>query len=95
MLVLINASGDPDNVAQNGGVTAPETDCTMPCTGSPTELCGGAERLNYYTWSTTDPLYVWNTPANTGHYEFLIGGVVIPLIATLGKVLLISAGYTL
>jgi len=71
-------------VAANGGTTAAETDCDMPCPGSLTELCGGVERLSLYTWSTTSPLYVWNTPANTGYYEFLIGGIVIPLIATLG-----------
>lgn len=72
-------------VASNGGTTAAETECNMPCTGSPTELCGGIGALNLYTWtSTTDPLYVWNTPANTGYYEFLVPGIVIPLIATLG-----------
>jgi hypothetical protein len=71
-------------VANNGGSTTAETNCNMPCTGSPTELCGGPNTLNLYTWSTTDPLYVWNTPENTGYYEFLVPGIVIPLIATLG-----------
>ena len=27
-----------------------------------------------YTW-TSPPLYVWNKPAVTGHYEFFIGGM--------------------
>ena len=27
---------------------------------------------------------VWHTPANTGFYEFLIGGLVVPLVATVG-----------
>jgi hypothetical protein len=70
----------------NGGSAAPDEDCSLPCTGSPTDLCGGVRRFNLYTWPTSpNPLYVWHTPANTGHYEFLIGGVVIPLIATLGR----------
>jgi len=49
----------------------------------------GASRFNLYNWDmTTNPLYVWNTPANPGYYEFLIGGIVIPLIATLGMALI-------
>ena len=63
---------------------APEADCNIACPGSPADLCGGVARLNVYSWSTTDPLYVWNKPANAGRYELLIGGIVIPLIATLG-----------
>lgn len=76
--------GDPEQLEEEGGFAAPETDCTMPCSGSPTELCGGVQRFNLYTWSTTEPLFVWNTPVNKGRYEFLIGGVVIPLISVLG-----------
>lgn len=77
--------GDPEMLEANGGTVAPDEDCSLPCTGSPTELCGGVRRFNLYTWPTSpNPLYLWHTPINTGHYEFLIGGVVIPLIATLG-----------
>jgi hypothetical protein len=64
---------------------APEGDCNVPCKGSPVDICGGASRFTLYSWDmTTNPLYVWDTPANKGHYELLIGGIVIPLIATLG-----------
>jgi hypothetical protein len=64
---------------------APESDCNMACPGDPIHLCGSGNRLQYYTWnSNTNPLYVWHTPANTGRYQFLIGGVVVPLVVTLG-----------
>lgn len=88
--------GDVSQLVPNGGFKAPEADCNMFCSGAPTELCGGVQRFQYYTWtSTTDPLYVWNTPANTGHYELLIGGIVIPLIATLGKPFLLFSAALL
>jgi hypothetical protein len=77
--------GDASAIASRGGAPAPEADCAMACSGDPTSLCGGVGHFNLYTWSSTsNPLYVWNTPTNTGHYELLIGGIVIPLIATLG-----------
>ncbi|CAG7847892.1 WSC domain-containing protein ARB_07867 {ECO:0000305} Flags: Precursor [Serendipita indica DSM 11827] len=73
------------DVEQITTAQAPDADCNIPCSGSPTDYCGGVGKLNIYTWNMTpNPLFVWNTPANTGRYEFLIGGVVIPLIATLG-----------
>lgn len=32
-----------------GGITpAPATDCNMACTGNPTKICGGPDRLNLY-----------------------------------------------
>lgn len=37
----LHTLGDPDMLAANGGFAAPETDCSMPCKGSPTESCGG------------------------------------------------------
>ena len=54
----------------------------MACSGDLTHLCGGSNRLSYYTWSGN--LQTWNTPADQGEYQFLIGGVVIPLITALG-----------
>lgn len=77
---------DANTIAPKGGVQTAETNCNMPCPGSPADLCGGVNFYNLYTWPQTasPPLYVFNTPANTGHYELLIGGIVIPLIATLG-----------
>ncbi|KAI0086860.1 copper radical oxidase [Irpex rosettiformis] len=74
--------GDVSDVAANSPGFAPETDCVIPCAGDPIHLCGGAQRLQYYTWNGT--LNLWHTPANTGRYEFLIGGVVVPLVVTLG-----------
>lgn len=77
---------------------APAGDCNIPCVSSPADLCGGAARFSLYSWDFgTNPLYVWHTPQNTGHYELLIGGIVIPLIATLGlnnKVTFMEKGGT-
>lgn len=65
--------GDVSDIQANGGTPAPETDCTIPCSGDPIHLCGGAQRLQLYEWVGT-PLNVWHTPAVTGFYEvgFLI-----------------------
>lgn len=76
--------GDVATISEKGGVPAPEEECNLPCSGSPIDLCGGAQRYNLYTWtSETSPLYVWSHPENTGCYELLIGGIVIPLISAL------------
>ena len=62
--------GDISDITTSGATFAPETDCNLPCSGDPIHLCGGPLRLSVYYWnSTTNPLYVWNTPANTGYYE--------------------------
>ncbi|KAH8113137.1 copper radical oxidase [Phellopilus nigrolimitatus] len=74
--------GDVEDIAANGGTMALETDCSAACSGDPIHLCGGAERLSLYEWQ--GGLNIWHTPENTGRYEFLIGGLVIPLIANLG-----------
>jgi hypothetical protein len=87
--------GDVENISANGGVQAPEADCSMACTGDPTHLCGGPERLQLYTW--TGNLNVWHTPANVGGYQFFVPGVVVPLIATVGlndKVTFLEKGGT-
>ncbi|KIM19520.1 glyoxal oxidase, partial [Serendipita vermifera MAFF 305830] len=77
--------GDPADVTKNSPGPAPAADCSVPCRGSPTDLCGGVSKISLYSWDMNEtPLYVWNTPANKGHYELLIGGITIPLIATLG-----------
>ncbi|KAL5480284.1 hypothetical protein ACEPAI_1554 [Sanghuangporus weigelae] len=74
--------GDVEDIVNNGGTNASEADCAMACSGDPIHLCGGAERLSLYEWE--GGLNMWHTPENTGHYEFLIGGLVIPLIANVG-----------
>jgi hypothetical protein len=66
--------------------------------GDPTEICGNPGHLTLYQFNGV--VDTWHTPANTGRYQvcsytltdlielkrlqFLIGGVVVPLIATLG-----------
>jgi hypothetical protein len=72
--------GDLENVED--AVDAPETDCSLPCPGNATALCGAGLRLSWYKWED-DPLYVWDYPTGpaAGEYRFMIGGPVIPLIA--------------
>ena len=82
--------GDASNLAARNSVPEPETDCNIACTGNASYLCGGGNRISYYTWTGT-PLYTWHQPQGVmaGAYEFLIGGVVIPLITSvsvIGKV---------
>ena len=73
--------GDVADIQTQGGTSAPETDCTIPCSGDPIHLCGGAERLQLYEWVGT-PLNVWHTPAVTGFYE-----VRLPLFVQFSMVL--------
>jgi Glyoxal oxidase N-terminus/WSC domain len=82
--------GDEATVKALGRTFYPESDCNMPCPGNASTLCGAGNRISYYTWSGT-PLNKWDFPTGiaAGRYEFLIGGVVIPLITSLavnGKV---------
>ncbi|KUJ12265.1 uncharacterized protein LY89DRAFT_738058 [Mollisia scopiformis] len=77
--------GDASALVASGSTQQPETDCQVPCSGNSAYYCGGGSRLSYYTWTGT-PLYVWNSPTGNamGSYEFLVGGVVVPLITTVG-----------
>ncbi|MCJ1355382.1 MAG: hypothetical protein MMC33_005373 [Icmadophila ericetorum] len=77
--------GDVSDLAAAGSVSAPESDCSTPCTGNASYLCGGGDRISYYTWTGT-PFTNWATPtgAAAGEYQFLIGGVVVPLMTTQG-----------
>ncbi|KAH9020918.1 copper radical oxidase [Lactarius hengduanensis] len=74
--------GDVADITNNGGTTAPESDCTMACSGDPLHLCGNGWRLQLYLWRGT--LNNWGTPANIGRYEYLVPGLVPPLLATVG-----------
>lgn len=84
--------GDAANLAAAGSTYVAETECTNPCAGNGTNICGGPARLSMYYWEG-DPFYSWEfaedgTP-EAGSYDFLIGGVVIPLMTSetiLGKV---------
>lgn len=66
-------------------MTKPTADCNVPCPGNSSYLCGGGNRISYYTW-TGKSLANWavGTGPGKGKYQFLIGGVVIPLITTQG-----------
>ncbi|MCJ1314408.1 hypothetical protein MMC25_008090 [Agyrium rufum] len=77
--------GDASDLVLAGSTKAPESDCSIACTGNSSYLCGGGNRVSYYTWTGT-PLQTWHTPTgnNSGQYQFLIGGVIIPLITTAG-----------
>lgn len=68
----------------NSAVFAPESDCAMPCAGNGSTICGGPNRISYYTWNSTTGIQTWNYPSgvDAGEYTFLIGGVVVPLMTT-------------
>ncbi|KAI0315679.1 copper radical oxidase [Amylostereum chailletii] len=74
--------GDVDDITNNGGAPAPESDCSIACSGDPIHLCGGAERLQLYLWNGS--LNVWHQPSNIGRYEYFIPGLIPPLLATVG-----------
>ncbi|RPD57308.1 copper radical oxidase [Lentinus tigrinus ALCF2SS1-7] len=74
--------GDVSDLAEHGATLVPESDCNVVCSGDPVHICGGSNRLTYYSWNGT--LNDWKTPANTGRYEFFVPGVVVPLLVTLG-----------
>ena len=64
---------------------APDTDCNMPCPGNASYLCGAGNRISYYAWVGSGlPEFSYASGTDAGQYEFLIGGVVIPLITTVG-----------
>ncbi|KAJ4337389.1 hypothetical protein N0V87_004712 [Didymella glomerata] len=75
--------GDVDHMVAKGSVPAPETDCNTPCPGDQEAICGQGNRLTWYKYTEGDPLYVFSYPQGSaaGHYEFLVGGPVIPLIS--------------
>ncbi|KAF8264446.1 copper radical oxidase [Lactarius quietus] len=74
--------GDVADITNNGGTTAAESDCSMPCSGDSLYACGGSWRLQLYLWNGT--LNTWYTPANIGRYEYLVPGLVPSLLATVG-----------
>ncbi|TFY75770.1 hypothetical protein EWM64_g8241 [Hericium alpestre] len=87
--------GDVSDIQSNNASFAAESDCNIACSGDPIHLCGGESRLSTYFWNGT--LNVWHTPENTGYYEFLIGGLIPPLLATVGinnKVSFLEKGGT-
>ncbi|KAF2752327.1 copper radical oxidase [Sporormia fimetaria CBS 119925] len=90
--------GDTRAVIAAGAAFAPEAECNFGCTGSPGTICGGPGRITYYTWQGAS-LNQWDyrTGADAGEYQFLIGGVVIPLITQValnGKVTFLEKAGT-
>lgn len=82
--------GDNSALVAAGSTQVDDSECNTPCSGDATYICGQGNLLSYYNW-IGDPLYVWDSPTDyhKGSYEFLIGGVVVPLITSLavnGKV---------
>ncbi|PQE05183.1 WSC domain-containing protein [Rutstroemia sp. NJR-2017a BBW] len=77
--------GDDADMKAAGSTKQADADCSIACTGDPTYLCGGGDRLSYYKWTGT-PINTFHYPNGSamGSYSFLIGGVVIPLITTTG-----------
>ncbi|KAJ3190888.1 hypothetical protein HK101_008272 [Irineochytrium annulatum] len=58
-----------------------ETECNVPCAANPGEYCGAGGRLGVYKWAT--PVTTFNKPVNTGYYQYLMGGVIVPLMSAL------------
>ncbi|KAK6068607.1 WSC domain-containing protein [Seiridium cupressi] len=78
--------GDIADVVNQGRDTLqPESDCNVPCSGDPTHLCGGGNRLSYYKW-TGETLTSWSYASGTaaGSYDFIMSSPIIPLISTVG-----------
>ena len=77
--------GDYSDIVAAGYGFAPEVDCNMGCSGNATSICGAGNRISYFNWTGT-PITQWNYASGNaaGSYKFLIGGPIIPLMATLG-----------
>lgn len=79
--------GDVQNTIDAGATYLDDSKCNIKCAndtnlGTGGYNCGGGNALNFYTYNATTPLYNWNfaTGSDAGAYQFLIGGVVIPLV---------------
>ncbi|KAM5480390.1 putative (methyl)glyoxal oxidase [Microsporum canis] len=77
--------GDFEDIAAAGAKLVPESMCSQSCTGNATAICGAGNLITYYKWMDA-PLQKWNRPTgiDASRYEFLIGGVLVPLITTVG-----------
>jgi hypothetical protein len=76
--------GDKSALVASGSTIEPDTQCTVPCSGDPTSICGDGNRLTYYEY-TGPALYNWATPSGNaaGQYQFFVPGVVVPLMTSL------------
>lgn len=73
--------GDPANIATSGATYRPDIECNVVCAGNASAYCGGGSRLSTYFW-TGKPFYSWTFPQDyrAGQYQFLLGGVTVPLL---------------
>ncbi|RDW58043.1 hypothetical protein BP6252_13454 [Coleophoma cylindrospora] len=76
-----------------------DSQCNTPCSGDPQHLCGAGNRLSWYSYNGSEPLYDWDFPSGdkAGKYDLLIGGVVVPLITSqviTGKVTFVEKAGT-
>ncbi|KKY17432.1 putative copper radical oxidase [Phaeomoniella chlamydospora] len=86
--------GDVQNVVDQGATLQPESDCNVACSGNASYICGGGNRLSYYTWEG-DPLYTWTFAQGieAGSYDFIMSSPIIALVssvATNGKVVFLE-----
>jgi hypothetical protein len=77
----------------------PDTVCDSACAGYQQYLCGSGNRLTWYSYTASPPLYDFSFPTGgaAGDYSLLIGGVVVPLIvsqAVNGKVTFVEKAGT-
>ncbi|KAL3424090.1 WSC domain-containing protein [Phlyctema vagabunda] len=77
----------------------PDAQCNVPCSGDREYLCGAGNRLSWYSYNSTKPLYSWDFPEDSaaGRYDLLIGGVTVPLITAemiTGKVTFVEKAGT-
>lgn len=77
--------GDVSDIAKAGAAIVADSECSDPCSGNPSFICGGGNLISYYEW-TGSPLNTWGVPTGieAGEYQFLIGGLIIPLISIAG-----------
>lgn len=80
--------GDVQNVINAGATIRPDSECNMVCSQDEGtnggHYCGGGSRMSYYVWNSSTALTSWTFAEgnDAGAYEFLIGGVVIPLVTS-------------
>ncbi|PHH72353.1 hypothetical protein CDD82_6023 [Ophiocordyceps australis] len=78
--------GDAANMDTAGAHVVDDSQCNIACAGNASALCGGGSRLTTYLWRGPTPLYSWTFAApatpQAGSYDFLIGGVCIPLMTS-------------
>jgi hypothetical protein len=90
--------GTTSDVLTAGVKLLDESECQFACSGNATSICGGSRRLSYYTWEGKSlAQFSYPTGNAAGAYQFLIGGVVIPLVtqaARNGKVTFLEKAGT-